>query len=230
MKTPKLNYVHGILHFFITLIVYLGLPLAGWGLGNIPGFFSDPARLGLALFVLVSAILAAWQGMVIPEGQDQKGKKVNRQTVFLVAIQLLGAALLDLLGFCDRRGILVLPEIEALRLTGLGLTVLGGGIMFRSVLDLGRQYSAEVTIQEGHRLVTHGLYRVIRHPRYLGLIVLVLGSALVYRAWVGIAASVVLVPALLWRIRDEEAMLEREFGAEWEAYCKRTKRLLPRIW
>jgi protein-S-isoprenylcysteine O-methyltransferase Ste14 len=230
MKTQKLNYAHGIVHFFFTLIVYLGLPLAGWGLGDLKGYFSDPARLGLAIFIGISAVLAAWQGMVIPEGQDQKGKKVARQTVFLVTVQLLGAALLFLLGFCDRRGSAALPESEAVRLAGLGLAILGGGVMFWSVLDLGRQYSAEVTIQRDHRLVTHGLYRFIRHPRYLGLIVLVLGAALVYRAWIGMAADIVLLAALLWRIHDEEAMLQREFGAQWETYCKRTKRLLPWIW
>jgi len=230
MQTRKLNYAHGIVHFFFTLVFYLGLPLAGWGLGDLKGFFSDPARMGLALFVLLSAFLAVWQGMVIPEGQDQKEKKVTRQTVFLVVIQLLGAALLVLLGFCDRRGIVTLPESDGIRLLGLGLAVLGGGIMFWSVLDLGRQYSAEVTIQKDHHLITHGLYRLIRHPRYLGLIVLLLGSALVYRAWVGIAADAILLAALVWRIRDEEAMMRREFGAEWEAYYKQTKRLLPWVW
>jgi protein-S-isoprenylcysteine O-methyltransferase Ste14 len=230
MKAQKLNYAHGILHFFFTLLVYLGLPLLGWGLGDIRGFFSEPARLGMAAFVGLSAILAAWQGMVIPEGQDQKEKKVTRQTVFLVVIELLGTALLLLLGFCDRRGVAVLADSQGVRTTGLVLAVLGGGVMFWSVLDLGRQYSAEVTIQPEHRLITHGLYGVIRHPRYLGLIVLVLGSALVYRAWIGVAADIVLLGTLLWRISDEEKLLHREFGWEWEAYIKRTKRLLPWIW
>jgi protein-S-isoprenylcysteine O-methyltransferase Ste14 len=105
-----------------------------------------------------------------------------------------------------------------------------GVLMFWSVLDLGRQYSPEVTIQKDHQLVTRGLYRLIRHPRYLGLLILILGSALVFRSWIGIAADVILLGTLLWRIRDEEALLRGEFDAEWEAYCRRTKRLLPWIW
>jgi len=225
-----MNYTHGILHFFFTLLVYLGLPLAGWGLRDVRGFLSDPARLGLALFILISAFAAAWQGMVIPERQDQKEKRVARQTVFLAAVELLGAALLVLFGYADRRGLAVLPGLAWLRLLGLALAVLGGGIMVGSVLNLGRQYSPEVTIQPEHYLVTTGLYGVIRHPRYLGLLVLLAGSALVYRSWIGLAADLLLLVALLWRISDEEKLLHREFGAEWEAYCRRTRRLLPRIW
>ncbi len=230
MKSSSLNYAHGILHFIFTLIVYVGLPLAGWGFGDAGGFFAEPARLGLSVFGGVSAFLAAWQGMVIPERNDQKEKRVTRQTVYLAVIQLLGLGLLLALGYCDRRGIAVLPESEAARLAGLALALLGGAVMFWSVLDLGRQYSPEVTIQKDHRLITHGLYRLIRHPRYLGLLALVLGSALAFRSWIGIAADAILFVTLLWRIRDEEAMLQREFGAEWEAYARRTRRLLPWVW
>jgi protein-S-isoprenylcysteine O-methyltransferase Ste14 len=227
MKTRKLNYAHGLLHFVLTLVLYVGLPLAGWGPGDARGFFSDPARLGLSIFGGVSAVLAAWQGMVIPERNDQKEKRVPRQTTYLIVIQLLGLALLVALGYCDGRGIVVIPEGREVRLLGLALAILGGIVMFWSVLDLGRQYSPEVTIQKDHHLVTHGLYHFIRHPRYLGLLVLILGSALVFRSWIGIAADAILLVTLLWRIRDEEALLQREFGAEWEAYCRRTKRLLP---
>lgn len=230
MKTLKLNYYHGILHFFFTLIVYVGLPLSGWGLSDAGGFFAEPARLGLSILGGVSAILATWQGMVIPERNDQKEKRVTRQTGYLVIIQLLGLALLLALGYCDRRGMAVFPVNGAARLLGLGLALLGGTVMFGSVVNLGRQYSPEVTIQKEHHLITYGLYRLIRHPRYLGLLILILGSALVFHSWIGIAADGVLLVTLLWRIRDEEAMLRREFGAEWEAYTRHTRRLLPWIW
>ena len=230
MKKPEINYAHGLLHFILTLVVYVGLPMAGWGLGDARGFFADPARLGLSIVGGVSSILAAWQGMVIPERQDQMGKRVGRQTIYLAVVQLLGLALLLSLGYCDRHGIAVIPESRAARLAGLGLALAGGTVMFWSVLNLGRQYSPEVTIQPEHHLITHGLYGFIRHPRYLGLVLLVLGSALVFRSWIGIAADVILLGSLLWRIRDEEAMLQREFGAAWRAYSRRTKRLLPWVW
>ncbi len=163
-----MNYPHAVLHFVFTLVIYLGLPLLGWGLGDLKGFFSDPARMGFALLTGLGAIQAAFQGLVIPEGQDRKEKRVARQTVFLVVFELLGMALLILLPFCDRRGIAAMPESQGLRFLGLALSLLGGGFMFGSVLSLGRQYSAQVTLQEEHKLISNGLYRFIRHPRYLG--------------------------------------------------------------
>ena len=81
-----------------------------------------------------------------------------------------------------------------------------------------------------HRLITGGLYRFIRHPRYLGLLVMLLGFALVFNTWVGAAADLALLAALLWRISDEEKLLQREFGPAWEAYARRTPRLIPGIW
>ncbi len=187
-------------------------------------------RLGFVLLTGLGAVLAAYQGMVIPEGQDRKEKRVSRQTVFLAVVELLGMALLILLPFCDRRGIATIPESQGLRLVGLALSIVGGGGMFWSVLNLGRQYSAQVTIQEDHQLITNGLYRFIRHPRYLGLIVMGLGYALVFRAWAGIAADLILLVALIWRISDEEKMLHQGFGESWEAYSRRTWRLVPGIW
>ncbi len=59
---------------------------------------------------------------------------------------------------------------------------------------------------------------------------MVLGYALVFRAWAGVAADLILLVALLWRISDEEKMLRQEFGESWEAYCQRTWRLVPGIW
>jgi protein-S-isoprenylcysteine O-methyltransferase Ste14 len=225
-----MNYPHAILHFVFTIVIYLGLPLLGWGLGGLQGFFSDPARVGFALLTGLGAILAAYQGLVIPEGQGQKEKRVARQSIFLLVFGLLGMALLFLLPFCDRQSIAVMPESQGLRLLGLAFSILGGAIMFGSVLNLGRQYSAQVTIQEEHQLITGGLYRFIRHPRYLGLEMMVLGFALVFRAWIGVAADLILLAALVWRISDEEKMLRREFGPSWEAYSHRTWRLLPGIW
>jgi protein-S-isoprenylcysteine O-methyltransferase Ste14 len=65
--------------------------------------------------------------------------------------------------------------------------------------------------------VTGGPYR---YPRYLGIIVFTTGISLVFRSWL----------ALIWRIRDEEALMQRSFGKDWEAYSRRSWRLIPLVY
>jgi protein-S-isoprenylcysteine O-methyltransferase Ste14 len=92
---------------------------------------------------------------------------------------------------------------------------------------LDKQFSVEVTIQEGHRLVTDGPYRYLRHPRYLGIILFTTGISLVFRSWLTLIFIAVLTLVLIWRIHDEEALLHQEFGPDWEAYSQRSWRLIP---
>jgi protein-S-isoprenylcysteine O-methyltransferase Ste14 len=78
--------------------------------------------------------------------------------------------------------------------------------------------------------VTIGWYQHIRHPRYLGLMIMLLGFTLLFRSWVGLATTFVGAGALIWRIFDEEKMLHQEFGERWEDYCQHTWRLIPKLW
>ena len=62
---------------------------------------------------------------------------------------------------------------------------------------LGHRFSGLVAIQPGHKLLTSGVYGVIRHPSYLGLLVNSLGWALAFRSGVGVLLTVLLIPPLL---------------------------------
>jgi protein-S-isoprenylcysteine O-methyltransferase Ste14 len=95
---------------------------------------------------------------------------------------------------------------------------------------LGRRFSGLVAIQPGHTLVTSGVYGVIRHPSYLGLLVNALGRDLAFRAGVGVLLTVLMIPPLLARIRAEERLLRMQFGDEYSPYCARTARLLPGLY
>ena len=95
------------------------------------------------------------------------------------------------------------------------------------VFVLGHRFSGLVAIQPGHKLVTSGVYGVIRHPSYLGLLVNSLGWALAFRSGVGLLLTVLLIPPLVVRIRAEERMLRTEFGGKYDVYCSRTWRFIP---
>jgi len=220
--------------FIGTLAIYLGLSLLGWGVSVLGGFFSSPARLAYAVVVALFAAAVAYQAVVAPEGiqgsSGLKEKRVARQNLVGYAALLLLIFGQAALPFFDRRGLATLPDSQLVRWPGVVLAAIGYALIFLSGLFLGRQYSAEVTIQENHKLITAGPYRLIRHPRYLGVLLVTLGVSLVLRAWAGLALAPFVLGLFLWRIADEEALMEREFGDEWQAYCRRSWRLLPYIY
>jgi protein-S-isoprenylcysteine O-methyltransferase Ste14 len=115
----------------------------------------------------------------------------------------------------------------------LGCLVLAFGITLRlvAVATLQRYFTVSVSILAKHEIVDTGIYSIIRHPAYLGHLASLLGIGLVLGNWVGLAALVLLpLAGILYRIQVEERVLLRYFGASYQAYANRTKRLLPRIW
>ena len=106
----------------------------------------------------------------------------------------------------------------------------GGALRLWPVFVLGHRFSGLVAIQPGHTLVTSGVYGIIRHPSYLGLLVNALGWALTFRAGLGVLLTALMIPPLLARIRAEERLLRSQFGKEYGAYCARTSRLIPGLY
>jgi protein-S-isoprenylcysteine O-methyltransferase Ste14 len=113
---------------------------------------------------------------------------------------------------------------------GIVLFVGGLGIRFLAHRALAGFWSGTVELREGHRLVTHGIYNYIRHPIYTSLILWAVAQPLLLTnavaGWSGFVAV-----ALLWLVRvpREEAMMRREFGAEYQQYAARTGRIVPRL-
>jgi protein-S-isoprenylcysteine O-methyltransferase Ste14 len=115
----------------------------------------------------------------------------------------------------------------------IGLLILAAGLFIRwtAILNLGSAFSANVAIRDSQRVRTTGLYRFVRHPSYLGLVLIFLAVGIYSRNWISLAIA--LVPpttALLYRIRVEEATLREAFGDEYIAYSRTTKRLVPGIY
>src|SRR5262249_15629661 len=119
---------------------------------------------------------------------------------------------------------------DAVRWLGVVLFAAGGALRIWPVFVLHRRFSGLVAIQPGHTLVTRGIYGVIRHPSYLGLLVHSLGWALAFRSGVGVLLAALTIPPLVARIRAEERLLHTQFGHEYDAYRSRTSRLLPGIY
>lgn len=99
------------------------------------------------------------------------------------------------------------------------------------VVVLGDRFSGLVAIQPGHTLVTGGIYTIIRHPSYAGMILNSLGWSLAFRSVVGALITALLIPPIIARIYAEEALLSSQFGAEYDAFQEKTKwRLISGLW
>jgi protein-S-isoprenylcysteine O-methyltransferase Ste14 len=110
---------------------------------------------------------------------------------------------------------------------GTALVLAGVALAIWSRRVLGANWSGVVRIVEGQHLVRSGPYRVVRNPIYSGIVLAVLGAALV-RGTVGALAGVVLVVLALWlKGRMEERFLVVEFGEEYAAYQREVKFLIP---
>jgi protein-S-isoprenylcysteine O-methyltransferase Ste14 len=216
-----------LLYYLIGVGIFCGLPLVGWGLNDVKGFLHDPYRFAFIVMMAASTVLVV--RFVPREGRSRgEGKRmIQKHKLSLLLIQIISIMIVLLAPFFDHRGIAVFNESPILRLIGLMLALSGFLLMNVSIIALGKQFSIDVTLQDGHQLVTHGPYAGIRHPRYLGIIVFKCGISLVFLSWISLLLVVALTLVLLWRIGDEERLMQQEFKESWAQYRKRTYALIP---
>jgi protein-S-isoprenylcysteine O-methyltransferase Ste14 len=233
-ETLPSKILRAFIFFLATLLLYFGVVLLGWGIYDLNGYFSIPQRTGYAVVAGLFSLAVGLQAYSSTEGirgsKGEESKFVYRQRIVRIGLVLSLYLALFFIPFFDRRGMLVFDDGSLARWVGVALSAFGFLLIFWSGLALGRQYSADVTIQTDHRLITNSIYHTIRHPRYLGIILLSTGFSLIFRSWIGLLASIVFLGVILYRIRSEEAVLHGEFGKEWETYCQCSWRLLPYIY
>lgn len=204
-------------------VVYFGLAILGWG--GVAAFFSHPALVALAAATGAMVVVAYIAG-----GNVSPGVREDRSNRWVVgAFAVIGLLNGFFPAYTDRIGFWTIDG-ETIRWLGIALYVVGGALRLWPVFVLGHRFSGLVAIQPEHKLVTEGMYGVIRHPSYLGLLVNSLGWGLAFRSGVGVLLAVVLLPLLVARIRAEEALLRAHFGDEYEAYRGRTSRLIPGVY
>ncbi len=221
------------LGIFIKIIIgcflFAGLPVIGWGIFDSTGFISHPIRLAyIVIAVLMQIIIVIIEPEIGRQGNIGK-TMVNRQKMAIPFLQIVSLAIILLAPFCDRRNIAAFSSFEIGRYVGLGIFIIGFMIMNWAEICLGKLFSIQVTIQNDHQLVTNGLFKYVRNPRYLGILLNNIGIAFIFRSWLAIVLVLFLIAVLIWRIRDEEELMKKEFGRSWEEYKKRTWRLLPFI-
>jgi len=226
---PERNRSGAVMSFLRLALVafgtaaFLGLAILGWG--GFAAFFSHPALVVLAIVVFALSGGALFAGGNVSSGVRED--RANRWVI--VAFTVIGLLAAYLPAYTDRMEFWTIDS-DAIRWVGIGLFAAGGALRIRPVFVLGRRFSGLVAIQPGHTLVTNGIYGVIRHPSYLGLLVNSLGWGLTFRSGIGLLLTALLILPLIARIQAEERLLGTQFGDEYNAYRARTSRLIPGLY
>ena len=114
---------------------------------------------------------------------------------------------------------------------GIIIIVLGLFLRYWSINILGKYFRTTVEVEESQKIVQKGPYKFIRHPSYSGIILFCIGYGLAVQNWLSLIIAISLPTiALLYRIKIEEEALVKGIGTDYEAYQKKTKKLIPGIW
>jgi protein-S-isoprenylcysteine O-methyltransferase Ste14 len=117
-----------------------------------------------------------------------------------------------------------------LRWSGIGLMVLALTSWGWIHHLLGTNFSPTLVVREHHQLITHGLYRWIRHPMYSAFFLFELGICLLTANWfIGLTGTLLILLIVVLRVPEEEAMMIETFGDQYREYMKHTGRLIPRF-
>lgn len=114
---------------------------------------------------------------------------------------------------------------------GVVLIIVGLIIRIKAISELKQHFTYTVTEIENHELIQTGLYKSIRHPGYLGQLLIFLGTSISFSNWLSVV--LMMVPVLLGylnRIKVEERFMGKQLGQKYIDYKKRTKRLIPGLY
>jgi protein-S-isoprenylcysteine O-methyltransferase Ste14 len=116
-----------------------------------------------------------------------------------------------------------------LEAAGLALTYAGAAFAIWARRSLGGNWSAEVSLKTDHQLIRSGPYAYVRHPIYGGLLLTVIGTAVVIGEWRGLLAILIVAVAHALKAKREEAIMVATFGDRYQRHRRETGFLLPRL-
>jgi protein-S-isoprenylcysteine O-methyltransferase Ste14 len=185
-----------------------------------------------SVFGGVIAMWMSFAAIFLAQKKPPKAAEQKRERASLYGIGLQGVAYGLVWSIRRPVGETIVPLPRPLELVlataTLVLAALSVWMTLAAVRTLGKQWSYQARIVEGHRLVTEGPYRIVRNPIYSGMLGMLVVTALANSHWIGLLAALV----FFWigariRIRSEEKLLREAFGAEFDEYARRVPALVP---
>jgi len=186
------------------------------------------------MYIILATAFCFWLCIEVPlslrkraAGKEAGGRDKNTLSAIWATLVLANVAAVVI------AWIGVFPISADPRFVWGSIVVFLAGVILRlsSIATLGRMFTYNVAIRDGHALKTTGLYRLLRHPGYAGLFIAFIGIDLALNDWLSFVVGIVpLFIVLAKRIDIEEKVLVAEFGNAYVQYQKRTFRLIPGIY
>jgi len=191
-----------------------------------PTWQADRLRMapGIVVYLLFGIY---WTVAARDRGADRTSEPawsvLLHRTLVSVSLALI---LLPLPGLLTR----LVPPSPALLVLGVAVELAGAALAVAARRHLGRNWSAEVRIAEGHELVRSGPYRRLRHPIYTGVLLMYLGLALAAGRVGSLLGLGLVVVAYLRKVGLEERLLQQTFGAAFTDYRRGSWALVPPLY
>lgn len=149
------------------------------------------------------------------------------QRIIICAIVAMTFGTLILSAFDHRFGWAPVPPAVSV----LGLALVAAGLGAAQLVVIQNSYAAaNITVEVDQPLVSTGLYGVVRHPMYSGLLVMMVGTPLALDSLWGLLGVIVSLPVLAARILDEEKLLDEQLAGYPDYRVQVPYRLVPHVW
>lgn len=186
-------------------------------------------KIGLTLTWLI--VIGYWVISGFANKQAEKIESAPKRVFlywvpFVIAILLLGPG--EWFGHSWWRENFI-EHTNLVGLVGLSISIIGAIIACLSRYMLGKNWSLSVQKKVNHKLIKEGMYRIVRHPIYTGILLLFIGNALIVGDYRAIIAVFIIFISLLYKLKKEEKLMIEIFGETYIEYKKTTKALVPFI-
>lgn len=191
-----------------------------------PAFASLPILSGLFF-----ATLVIWALFELRQALNRRAGATSMDRGSLAVVRLSAVAGALLAAVLVRVSATAFPA--TLAVFAVGLLLIWSGIALRvwCFQTLGRYFTFTVMTSPDQRVVDSGPYRLLRHPSYAAILLILAGIGLTYGNWLSLAALVVLpLAGFVNRIRIEESALSATLGNAYTTYASRRRRLIPFVW